>query len=238
MAFLTAVALKTNLHDDSREARFYLCILAEPKWKFFQSQNPLLVTARDDRGRAYSLGSEALSQEYWNSSRSNLMDFDNDWAAVKLSRLSPRATTLKVLSIEVPVRIIHTTRQCRFEDVKPDSQATKTIDGRTFKLKKFEIDGGTVRACLSITGTEAWSTNSFEYTVEKGGKKIGTMSMRTASGKQSSVELRLEGRVRGRIKPGESCDFVVQFPGKTTVRKYRFDFKDLKLPYPVKRVKL
>lgn len=237
-AFLTAIALKANLHDDSREARFYFCILAEPKWKDFQYQNPALVTAQDDRSRSYSRGPQGGPQDYWNGSRSNLMDFDNDWGAVKVSGLSARAATLTDLSIEVPVRIIHTTRQCRFENVKPESPITKSVGDRTFKLKEFGIDSRTVRACISVAGVQGLGMTSYKFALEKGGREIGFLQMQTATTSKTGAEYRLEGQVQERITPGESCDLVVRFPGKTTDRKFRFDFKDLKLPYPVKRVKL
>ena len=64
------------------------------------------------------------------------------------------------------------------------------------------------------------------------------MVMRTAAHRQSGMDISLEGRVRGRLKSDEAYDLVVSFPGKTTALKYQFEFKNLKLPYPVKRTRL
>jgi len=161
-----------------------------------------------------------------------VVEFDQDWSAVKIAPVSRTSTAFTQLSIEVPIRIVLTRQTCRFTEKEVGPSSSKVVGDRTFVLKKLGIEGRTVQATLVLPGAKNVTFGSDEFCLEQDGKKIATLYPRMASSSSSGVEYRIEGTISGGRNSDAPCELVISFPGETSERTFRFDFEDVKLPYP------
>lgn len=227
------MGIRADLDKKTHEARFYFRLVAEPRWKDFQYQNPIFCSARDDTGKTHSPDEKINRLPHWNQSRGNVVDFTQDWAAIKVAPVARTVSAISSLSFEVPIRIVHTRQECRFTEKEVGASASKVVGDRTFTLKKLGFEGRAVQATVFLPGAKNMVWGSFEFRLEQDGKKIGVVYPRMSSASPQGIEYRLEGNISGRRKPDSPCELVISFPGETSERKFRFDFRNVKLPYPM-----
>jgi hypothetical protein len=228
---MTTVVLEMDLATGKREALFSLVLMAEPRWKNFQTRDPRLLYSMDDHGTTYNakeLGKERSSN--WTDAGSNVVEFNREWNRVSLP-ISGDSAILTRLTVEIPIRLVKSRKMVRFEGLKKGSEAiTKKVDATDFTIRNFAYTDRRASVSLVMTGDQAGDWGTYHFHLEKGGKQIGKFYARSAMQSEETIEFGLECFVREPMGGKGALDLVVTYPGETMEKPVEFTFKDIRLP--------